>query len=243
MWVIFRKEISSFFSSITGYLVVSVFLVILGLFMWVFPDSSVLNYNYATLAQLFDLAPFIFLFLIPAITMRSFSEELNEGTIELLATKPLQDWKIVMGKFLGALVVVLFALLPTLLYFYSVYQLGAPPGNIDTGAVMGSYLGLFLLAASFVSMGVFASSLTKNQIVAFLLAVLLCFFFYLAFLYLSDLPVFLGKVDDIVQKIGIDYHYASISKGLVDTRDIIYFLSLISFFLLSTQISLSSRRW
>jgi ABC-2 type transport system permease protein len=211
--------------------------------MWVFPDSSVLNYNYATLAQLFDLAPFIFLFLIPAITMRSFSEELNEGTIELLATKPLQDWKIVMGKFLGALVVVLFALLPTLLYFYSVYQLGAPPGNIDTGAVMGSYLGLFLLAASFVSMGVFASSLTKNQIVAFLLAVLLCFFFYLAFLYLSDLPVFLGKVDDIVQKIGIDYHYASISKGLVDTRDIIYFLSLISFFLLSTQISLSSRRW
>lgn len=222
---------------------VSVFLVILGLFMWVFPDSSVLNYNYATLAQLFDLAPFIFLFLIPAITMRSFSEELNEGTIELLATKPLQDWKIVMGKFLGALVVVLFALLPTLLYFYSVYQLGAPPGNIDTGAVMGSYLGLFLLAASFVSMGVFASSLTKNQIVAFLLAVLLCFFFYLAFLYLSDLPVFLGKVDDIVQKIGIDYHYASISKGLVDTRDIIYFLSLISFFLLSTQISLSSRRW
>lgn len=243
MWVVFRKEISTFFSSITGYLVVSVFLVILGLFMWVFPDSSLLNYNYATLAQLFDLAPFIFLFLIPAVTMKSFAEELHGGTIELLATKPLQDWQIVLGKFLGSLVVVLFALLPTLLYFYSVYQLGAPPGNIDTGAVMGSYLGLFLLAASFVAMGVFASSLTKNQIVAFLLAVLLCFFFYLAFLYFSKLPIFLGKVDDIIQMIGIDYHYASISKGLIDSRDIIYFLSLITFFLLSTQISLSSRRW
>lgn len=243
MWTVFLKEVSTFLSSIIGYLVIGVFLILLGLFMWVFPDSSLLNYNYASLDQLFDLAPFIFLFLIPAVTMRSFSEELQNGTIEMLTTKPLQDWEIVLGKFAGTFSLVILAIIPTLLYFYSVYQLGAPQGNIDTGAVMGSYIGLLLLAASFVSMGIFASSLTRNQIVAFLLAVFICFFFYLAFFYLSNLPVFVGKIDDLVQKVGIDYHYNSISRGLIDSRDVIYFISIIAFFLLATQISLSSRRW
>lgn len=243
MWTIYRKELASFFSSVTGYLVISLFLIILGLFMWVFPDSSLLEYNYASLNQLFDLSPFIFMFLIPAVCMRSISEELQAGTMEFLATKPLEDWKIVVGKFLAALSLVVFALLPTSLYIYTVYQLGAPVGNIDTGAVMASYFGLFLLASAYVSLGLFASSLTKNQIVAFLLAVLFCFVFYLSFLYLSKLPVFLGKFDDIVQKIGIEYHYVSMSRGLIDSRDIIYFLGFIFFFLLSTQVSLSSRRW
>jgi len=243
MWTIYRKELASFFSSVTGYLVISLFLIILGLFMWVFPDSSLLEYNYASLNQLFDLSPFIFMFLIPAVCMRSISEELQAGTMEFLATKPLEDWKIVAGKFLAALSLVAFALLPTTLYIYTVYQLGAPVGNIDTGAVGASYFGLFLLASAYVSLGLFASSLTKNQIVAFLLAVLFCFVFYLSFLYLSKLPVFLGKFDDIVQKIGIEYHYVSMSRGLIDSRDIIYFLGFIFFFLLSTQVSLSSRRW
>jgi ABC-2 type transport system permease protein len=163
--------------------------------------------------------------------------------MEFIATKPLEDWKIVAGKFLAALSLVAFALLPTTLYIYTVYQLGAPVGNIDTGAVGASYFGLFLLASAYVSLGLFASSLTKNQIVAFLLAVLFCFVFYISFLYLSKLPIFLGKFDDIVQKIGIEYHYVSMSRGLIDSRDIIYFLGFIFFFLLSTQVSLSSRRW
>jgi len=243
MWAIFRKEIVSFLSSVTGYLVISVFLVLLGLFMWVFPDTSVLNYNYATLAQLFDLSPFIFLFLIPAITMRSFSEEFQVGTMELISTKPLTDVMIIIGKYLAVLLLVLIALLPTLFYVYSIYALGAPRGNIDLGAVAGSYLGLFLLAASFSAIGLFASSLTTNQIIAFLLAVVMCFFLYLSFEYISKFPAFLGKFDYLIQRLGMDYHYGSLSKGLIDSRDVIYFLSIIGFFLTATQVKLSSRRW
>lgn len=243
MWAIYRKEIVAFLSSITGYLVISVFLILLGLFMWVFPDTSVLHYNYATLAQLFDLSPFIFLFLIPAITMRTFSEEFQAGTIELLSTKPLTDFKIVLGKYLAVVSLVIFALLPTLLYFYSIYDLGSPRGNIDTGAVWGSYFGLVLLGATFAAIGVFSSSLSSNQIVAFLLAVVISFLLYLSFLYLSKLPIFYASIDDVIQSFGMDYHYASLSKGLIDSRDLIYFLSLISFFLFCTQVKLSSRRW
>ncbi len=243
MWAIYRKEIVSFLSSITGYLVISVFLVLLGLFMWVFPDTSILDYNYATLSQLFDLSPFIFLFLIPAITMRSFSEEFQIGTIELISTKPISDLKIILGKYLAVLSLVVFALLPTLIYVYSIYDLGAPRGNIDLGAVMGSYLGLFLLAASFSSIGLFASSLSSNQIIAFLAAVVLCFLLYLAFQYISKFPSFVGTSDDLIQRLGMDYHYESLSLGLIDSRDVIYFFSVIGFFLISTQIRLSSRRW
>lgn len=243
MITIFLKEINTFFSSLIGYIVVGVFLGILGLIMFVFPDTSLLNYNYATLDQLFDIAPMVFVFLIPAVTMRSFAEENQTGTIELLATRPLTDWQIVLGKYLAALGLVLFALLPTLLYYFTVYQLGSPKGNLDSGAIMGSYLGLVFLAAAFVAIGIFASSLTNNQIVGFILATFLCFIFHWGFYFISKLPVFVGKVDDIVQMIGIDHHYASISRGVVDTRDLIYFFSFAAVFLAMTVTSLERRKW
>ena len=209
MLTIFLKEINTFFSSLIGYIVVGVFLGILGLIMFVFPDTSLLNYNYATLDQLFDIAPMVFVFLIPAVTMRSFAEEIQTGTIELLTTRPLTDLQIVLGKFFACLVLVVFALLPTLLYYYTVHQLGIPQGNLDSGAIMGSYLGLIFLAGTFVAIGIFASSLTNNQIVGFILATFLCFIFHWGFFFFSKLPVFVGKVDDIVQMIGIDSHYMS----------------------------------
>lgn len=243
MTSIFFKELNTFFSSLVGYITIGVFLVIMGLIVWVFPDTSLLNYNYATLNQLFDIAPLIFLFLIPAVTMRSFAEEQQNGTLELLVTRPLTDWAIVLGKFLAALALVVFALLPTLLYYYTIHQLGSPVGNLDSGAVMGSYLGLTLLAAVFASIGLFASSLTANQIVGFLLGSLLCFLFYYGFDFISRLPIFVGKTDDVVQMIGIDYHYDSISRGVVDTRDLVYFLSVVAVFLMGTVVSLERRKW
>jgi len=243
MLTIFRKEINAFFSSLIGYIVVGVFLTIMGLIMFVFPDTSLLNYNYATLDQLFDIAPMVFTFLIPAVTMRSFAEEQQSGTIELLATRPLTDLQIVLGKFTASWALVLFALLPTLLYYYTVHQLGSPPGNLDSGAIAGSYIGLALLAGAFTAIGVFASSLTNNQIASFVLATFLCFVFHWGFWFISKLPVFVGKVDDIVQMIGIDYHYASISRGVIDTRDVIYFLSVIAVFVAMTVTSLERRKW
>ncbi len=243
MYSIFLKEVNTFFSSLIGYLVIGGFLVIMGLIMFVFPDTSLLNYNYASLGQLFEIAPLIFAFLIPAITMRSFSEEQQSGTIELLTTRPLSDLEIVLGKYFAALLLVAFALLPTLLYYYTVYQLGSPPGNIDAGAVAGSYLGLLLLAGAFVAIGVFASSLTDNQIVAFILATTLCFLFHWGFYFFSRLPTFVGRIDDLVQMIGIDYHYESISRGVIDTRDVVYFFSLICFFIAATLVSLGRRKW
>ncbi len=240
---IFRKEITTFFSSLIGYIVIGVFLSVLGLIMWVFPDTSLLSYNYASLNQLFDIAPLIFVFLIPAVTMRSFAEEHQNGTIELLATHPISDLEIILGKFFACLVLVLFALLPTLLYYYTVYQLGSPKGNLDSGAIMGSYIGLLFLAGSFVAIGVFTSSLTNNQIVAFILATFLCFLFHWGFFFFSKLPIFVGKGDDLVQMIGIDYHYSSISRGIIDTRDVIYFVTLTAVFIKLTVTSLEKRKW
>ncbi|MEK7254373.1 MAG: gliding motility-associated ABC transporter permease subunit GldF [Bacteroidota bacterium] len=243
MLTIFRKEINTFFSSLIGYIVVGVFLAIMGLIMFVFPDTSLLNYNYATLDQLFEIAPMVFAFLIPAVTMRTFAEEQQTGTIELLATRPLTDLQIVMGKYLAALALVAFALLPTLLYYLTVWQLGSPKGNLDSGAIAGSYLGLLFLAGSFCAIGVFASSLTNNQIVSFILAAFLCFLFHWGFLFFSKLPVFVGKSDDLVQMLGIEYHYVSISRGVIDTRDVIYFLSVIGVFVALTVTSLERRKW
>ena len=240
---IFLKEINVFFSSLIGYIVIGVFLVLMGLVMWVFPDYSVLDNNYANLDTLFGIAPMIFMFLIPAVTMRTFAEENQTGTIELLVTRPISDWQIAGGKFLASFVLVVFALLPTVLYYITVYRLGAPPGNLDSGGILGSYIGLLFLAAVFVAIGVFASSLTNNQITAFVLATFLCFFTYLAFGFLSRLPVFFGTSDDIVQSIGIEYHYNSISRGVLDTRDLVYFLSVIAVFLAATVLSLGRRRW
>lgn len=243
MTSIFWKEINTFFSSLIGYIVIGVFLVIMGLVLFIFPDTSLLEYNVATLDQLFLMAPLVFMFLIPAVTMRSFAEEQQNGTIEMLTTRPLSDLSIVLGKFLACLTLVIFALLPTLLYYITVYQLGAPVGNLDSGAIAGSYFGLIFLAAIFVSIGIFASSLTSNQIVSFVLATFLCFLFHYGFYYFSQLPVFFGRSDDIVQMIGIDYHYESISRGLVDTRDLVYFVSVTALFIAMTVVSIGRRKW
>lgn len=243
MLSIYWKEINSFFSSLIAYMVIAVFLIMTGLFMWVFTDTSILEYNYATLEQLFSIAPLVFLFLIPAITMSSFAEENQKGTIEFLATKPLTDLQIVLGKYFANFTLVLFALLPTLIYYYSVHHLGSPPGNLDSGGILGSYVGLTFLAGVFVAIGMWASSITNNQIVAFIFGAFLCFFFHWAFSYLANLPFFAGSVDSIISKIGITYHYSSISRGVLDSRDIIYFISMIVIFLLATLTSLGRRKW
>lgn len=243
MLTIFKKEVAAFFSSLIGYIVVGVFLLLMGLVLWVFPDYSVLDGNYATLDVLFGIAPLVFLFLLPAVTMRMLAEEWQSGTIELLVTRPVTDAQIVGGKFLAAWALALFALLPTALYYFTVYQLGSPPGNLDSGGILGSYIGLLLLAGAFAAIGLFASSLTNNQIVAFVLATFLCFFMYQGFDFLSRLPIFYGKSDDMVQALGIDYHYNALSRGVLDTRDLVYFLSVIVVFLAATTVSLGRRRW
>jgi len=240
---IFKKEVVLFFSSLIGYIVIGVFLLVLGLMLWVFPDWSIIDSNFAALDSLFTLAPLIFVFLIPALTMRSFAEENQTGTIEMLITRPVKDYEIVLGKYLACLFLVFAALLPTVIYYYSVYQLGSPKGNLDSGGIMGSYIGLFLLAASFVAIGIFSSALTSNQIVSFLIAFFLCFFVHYAFSFISKMPVFVGKLDDVIQRFGIDAHYTNISRGIVDTRDIVYFISLISIFLLLTLWVLAKRKW
>ncbi|ASU33258.1 gliding motility-associated ABC transporter substrate-binding protein GldG [Mucilaginibacter xinganensis] len=211
----------------------------MGLFLWVFPESGILDYGYATLDSLFSTAPYLFMFLVPAITMRSLAEERKEGTFELLLTRPLADWQIVLGKYFACVVLVLFALLPTLVYYYSVYQLGSPQGNIDTGGVTGSYIGLFLLGASFAAIGLFASSVSKNQIIAFTIAVFLCFFFYSGFDSLSQL-LSLQSLD--LQNLGITQHYQSVSRGVLDTRDLAYFIILTGLFICLTLFVLNRQR-
>jgi len=226
-----------------GYLSIAIFLIVIGLFSWVFTDTSILDGRYANLDQLFSMAPFVFMFLIPAITMRTFAEEKQNGTLEFLYTKPVSEWHIILGKYFACLVLVFFSLLPTVIYYYTVHQLGSPVGNIDSGAILGSYIGLFFLAAVFTAIGFFASSLSTNQIVSFIMAVFFCFFMYLAFQYLSKLPIFFGKTDSIVKDLGVNNHYISMSKGKIDSRDMIYFLSVIGFFIYLTHVSLSNRKW
>ncbi|RKR85264.1 ABC-2 type transport system permease protein [Mucilaginibacter gracilis] len=240
MLTILKKEITTYLSSMVAYVTIGVFLLVLGLFLWVFPESSILEYGYAGLDSLFSTAPYLFMFLIPAITMRSLAEERKEGTLEILATRPLTDWQIVWGKYLACLLLVLFALLPTLVYYYSVYNLGTPQGNIDTGAVIGSYIGLFLLGAAFVAIGLFASSVTGNQIIAFTIAVFLCF---IAFSGLDSLSTLLSLQNLGLQNFGINQHYQSISRGVLDTRDLVYFLSFIALFLIITKTITGGRKW
>lgn len=239
---IYFKELSAYFSSLIAYITLGIFLLVLGMFVWVFNDTSILNYNFAGLNQLFTITPVVFTFLIPAITMRSFAEERQNGTIELLRTKPISDLNIILAKYLASLSLVLLALLPTLIYVYSVYQLGSPKGNLDIGGTMGSYIGLLFLVAAFVAIGIFASSITTNQIVAFVLGTFLCFFIYWAFYYLSRLPMFVGQLDDTIEKMGIAFHFESLSRGVIDSRNVIYFLSLIIFFIASTLTVLKFNR-
>ena len=243
MRAIFFKEISQFFSSLTGYIVIGVFLVLAGIVMWAMPNQSVIDYGFATLDPLFVNAPMIFLFLIPAVTMRSFAEEKSTGTLEILATKPLTDQAIVGGKFLAALVLVVFSLIPTLIYYLSIWQLGSPKGNLDSGGIMGSYIGLLFLGGAFTAIGLFASSLTSNQIVAFVLGVLFCLMMHWGWGTVSLLPKFLGHSDDLIQMFGMQLHYDSVSRGLLEMRDIVYFLSVIGLFLAATVVSLGRRNW
>jgi ABC-2 type transport system permease protein len=243
MLAIFRKEINTFFSSLIGYVVIGLFLVIMGLFMFVFRDTSLLDYGFATLSPFFSMVPNVFIFVIPAITMRAFAEERQSGAIELLVTKPIKDIEIILGKYFASLLLVLFALLPTLLYFVTVYQLAAPVGNVDIGGTIGSYLGLVFLAMAFVAIGLFASSLTSNQIVSLLLSIGLCFWCYFGFDYLSDLSVLNGGLQTFLQELGMLHHFNSLGRGLLDSRDIIYFLSITAFFIMLTLLSLERRKW
>lgn len=242
MLSILKKEFNGFLNSLIAYIVITVFLVAIGMFMWVFPESSVLEYGFADLQTLFNMAPWLFLFLIPAITMRTFAEERREGTIELLLTKPLTDLELILGKYFAALLLALFALLPTLLYYYSVFELGNPAGNVDSAAVVGSYIGLIFLAGVFAAIGVFASSVSDNQIISFVIAVFLCYIIYTGFDLIASIPVW-GSYGYLISQLGISYHYSSISKGLIDSRDVLYFLSIIAIMVLATKLVLRSRKW
>ncbi len=243
MWALFKKEINGFFSSLTGYIVIVVFLLANSLFMWVFPSNfNVLDNGYANIEPLFIIAPWIFLFLVPAITMRMFADEKQSGTIELLFTRPISDFQIIFAKYLASVVLVLLAILPTLVFFYSVYQLGSPVGNIDIGGTWGSFIGLFFLAAIYASIGLFSSSLTNNQIIAFIIAVTISFFMFKGFDSINSLGIF-SSINTFIINLGINEHYNSMSRGVIDSRDIIYFISVIGLFLLITKTVLQSRKW
>lgn len=239
---VLAKEFNSFLNSLIAYVVIGVFLTGIGLLMWVFPETSVLDNGYADMDTLFSLGPYVFIFLIPAITMRSFAEERKSGTMELLLTKPLTDWDIVLGKFLACFLLVLFALIPTIIYYFSIRALGNPAGNIDTPGVIGSYVGIALLAGVFCSVGIVASSITSNQIVAFILAAFLCFLVFSGFESISTLDVWSSNTL-FIKQFGILYHYEALSKGLIDSRDVIYFVSVGALMLLISKTILSARSW
>lgn len=234
MWAICKKELRQSFTSLTGYIAIIVFLLVNGLMLFVFEDN-IFDFGYATLDRFFQLAPWILLLLIPAITMRSFADEFKTGTYEILQTRPLTRLQIVSGKYLGSLIVVFIALIPTIVYILSIQKLSSADG-IDVGATIGSYIGLFFLAAVFTSIGVCASSFTNNSVVAFIAALIGCVLLYYGFSAISKLPGLNDGADYYIEMAGIDFHYHSISRGLIDTRDVIYFLSVIFLF-----ISITSR--
>lgn len=242
MITIFRKEINIFFSSLIAYIVISVFLIATGLFVWILPDVNVFDFGYASLQELFEIAPWVFMFLIPAITMRSFAEEHSIGTMEILVTKPVSDLEIVLGKYLAGLVLVLFSLIPTLIYFYTIYYFAEPTGNVDIGGTWGSYLGLLLLGSTYVSFGIFASAISNNQIISFILAVFICFIFYALIGWLRGFSTSSG-FDPVLEFLSMKVHFDSLSRGVIDTRDAVYFLSLSALFIFITETILGSRKW
>ena len=232
------REIKSFFGSPIGYLVIAIFLLLNGFFLWVFDgEYNILQSGFADLTPFFVLSPWILIFLIPAVTMRSFSDEIKQGTIELLLTKPLSVWQIVNGKFLGAFMLIIFAIIPTFIYVYVISNLGMPVGNIDLGSIFGSYFGLLFLVSAYTSIGIFTSTLSENQIVAFILSVFICFLFYYGF---EGIANQVKGFEDIIARIGMDYHYKSMARGVIDTRDVIYFLSITILFLSMTVYKLKS---
>jgi len=238
MLAILRKEINSFFASPIGYLVIAIFLLLNGLFLWLFKgEFNILDYGFSDLSPFFLLAPWILIFLIPAVTMRSFSDEKKQGTLELLLTKPISHFNIVLGKYFGAFILIIIALIPTFLYVYTVYQLGNPVGNLDMGSTLGSYLGLLFLVAAYTAIGVFASTFSDNQIVAFISAVFICLLFYIGFEGIADFTS-----SNFIEQLGMSTHFKSMSRGVLDTRDIIYFLSITIFFLMLTKLNLNTVR-
>jgi ABC-2 type transport system permease protein len=242
MWVIYKKEIRSFLSSLTAYIVMIVFLVITGLLMWVMGGNTVFDLGVASMAVMFSIAPYVFIFLVSAVTMRSFSEEKRLGTLETLSTRPVSDLSVILGKYFANVTLVIFALLPTLLYYYSISELGNPQGNIDTGAMWGSYFGLILLGAAYTSMGIFASVITENQIVALILSMLLCLVSYELLGMLGDIKA-LAALGKGIDWFGLDYHYYSLSRGVLDTRDVVYFISFSGLFIWLTKLVYESRKW
>jgi ABC-2 type transport system permease protein len=240
MWMICKKEWQQFFSSLTGYIALVVFLLLNGLFLFVFPDTSILDFGYASLGSFFNLAPWILLFLVPTITMRSLADEYKSGTFELLKTMPLTSSQIVWGKFYGALFIVITALIPTIIYAVSVQSLSVT-GGIDIGGTIGSYIGLVFLGAVFTSIGICTSSYTNNTVVAFIAGAFVCFLLYNGFDAISKLPVFKAGADYYIEMLGINFHYRSISRGVIDSRDVIYFIGMILLFLFITQRNLNKR--
>jgi ABC-2 type transport system permease protein len=234
MFSIFKKELHTFFSNATGYIVIGIFLILSGLLLWIIPgEYNILDSGYANVDGLFYLAPWLFLFLCPAVTMRFFAEEKQTGTWELLVTKPLSKFQIVVGKYLSGAVLVTLALVPTLLYYFSVSYLAEPVGNVDSGAFWGSFIGLFFLAAVYVAIGTFSSSLSNNQIISFVVAVVLSFFFYYGFEVLAGFFTS-GRSIQFLEILGIDSHYKSMSRGVIDSRDVLYFVLLSAVFLSAT---------
>ncbi len=241
MLAVFKREFFGFLNGMVAYIAITIFLITCGLLLWFFPDTSLLDYGYAELGGFFSLVPYLFMFLIPALTMRSFAEERREGTYELLITKPITLWQIILAKYLACLSLVVLALAPTLVYYYSLYQLGYPKGNIDSGEIIGSYLGLILLGACFTAIGIFSSTLTKNQVVTFVIASALCAFAFLGFAFSSEILA-LQNISDTINNFGINQHYQSVSRGVLDTRDLIYFLSFIALFLTGSKLVMAGKR-
>lgn len=239
MWPVCKKELRQFFSSLTGYIAIIFFLLITGAVLFVLP-GNILDFGYATLEKFFQTAPWILLILIPAITMRSFSEEFKAGTFETLLTMPVNRWQLLSGKYFAAFIVVLIAIIPTLIYPYSIQQLSAG-GGIDTGGTAGSYVGLVLLSACFIAIGICCSSLTNNAVVAFITSAFLCVVVFGAFSAISRIPAFQGGADYYLEMLGIDFHYRSLSRGVIDSRDVVYFISVIGLFLVITHRNLKKR--
>lgn len=239
MWNLFVKEINTFFNHPTGYLLLTAFLIAVGLVVWVFPETSVLEYGFADLEALFIYTPFIFVFLVPALTMRMIAEEKKSGTWELLITSPLSNCQIILAKYCAALALVVLALLPTLIYYYSIYQLGDPVGNLDSAGFFGSFIGLILVGAVFAAIGLFSSSVTEHQITAFVIGVFIGFFLYFGLSALASLQR--NNLALFMEELSLSYHYTSLGRGVIDSSNLLYFFSLVGIMLVLTGINIKRK--